>query len=254
MRLLLTAVCMFFINSCGESLKKTDLTMLYPKKGIPIKHQQDWQFDFYYNRIEEFKKHPIGFDKIVFLGNSITEAGGDWGEKFGIQNIVNRGISGDMTEGVLKRIDEIIHYKPIAVFLLIGINDIFNADLPERENITPEYVSNNILKISNNIVEGSPSTKVFIQTTLPINDEIYTKEKGWFPKHSVPLINQINDINGLLKKKCKNTSFRVLDLHSIFINENGLLNESYTTDGVHLNQNGYTTWVNFIKDIVLSLN
>jgi len=222
--------------------------MLYTKKGTPIKYQQDWQIDFYYKRMEEFIKNPIGSNKIVFLGNSITEAGGDWNKKFGVKNIVNRGISGDITEGVLKRLDEIIYYKPIAVFLLIGINDIFNADLPDRDKITPSYVSENILKILNRISDQTPNTKIYVQTILPINDDIYTKEKGWFPQHSEPLPIQINKINMLLKKKCKKEPFNFIDLHSAFINKNGLLNESFTTDGVHLNENGYQVWVNFIKN------
>jgi hypothetical protein len=67
--------------------------MLYPIEEETIKYQQDWQFDLYYKRIKEFKNSPIGYDKIVFLGNSITEAGGDWNKRFGVKNIVNRGIS-----------------------------------------------------------------------------------------------------------------------------------------------------------------
>ena len=45
---------------------------------------------------------------------------------FDVNNIVNRGISGDYTEGVLGRLNEVIYYKPIAVFLLIGLNDFFD--------------------------------------------------------------------------------------------------------------------------------
>ena len=39
--------------------------------------------------------------------------------------LVNRGISGDFTNGVLARLEEITHYKPKAIFLLIGVNDLF---------------------------------------------------------------------------------------------------------------------------------
>ena len=127
---------------------KTSLRSLYPVKGHFIKYQQEWQMSLYNKKIDEFKNDPIGQGKIVFLGNSITEAGGDWNVRFGTSNIVNRGISGDMTEGVLNRLDEIIHYKPIALFLLIGINDIFDANIPERQKITPSYVSNNIFSLS----------------------------------------------------------------------------------------------------------
>ena len=59
--------------------------------------------------------------RIIFIGNSITEGGKNWSEKFNIPNIRNRGISGDVTDGVLERLDEIIFFKPKAVFILIGI-------------------------------------------------------------------------------------------------------------------------------------
>ena len=232
----------------------TSLESLYPEKDRFIQHQQEWQMNFYHKRIDEFKNNPIGSGKIVFLGNSITEAGGDWNKRFVSANkIVNRGISGDFTEGVLSRLDEIIHYKPIAVFILIGINDIFNADLPDRHKITPLYVSDNIIRIAKKIVNETPNTKIFVQTILPINDRIYTKEKGWFPDHAVPLPDQINEINALLKSKCDRESFTFIDLHSAFIDKDGLLDKRFTTDGVHLNNSGYDNWAKFIDKYVTSI-
>jgi|TARA_B100001741_G_scaffold65345_1_gene51663 lysophospholipase L1-like esterase len=232
---------------------KTSLRSLYPVKGHFIKYQQEWQMSLYNKKIDEFKNNPIGQGKIVFLGNSITEAGGDWNVRFGTSNIVNRGISGDITEGVLNRLDEIIHYKPIALFLLIGINDIFDANIPERQKITPSYVSNNIFSIVETIIDKSPDTKIFIQTILPINDKIYTKEKGWFPNHPVPLPDQISDINSLLKERSRSRPFILIDLHSAFTDDEGLLDERFTTDGVHLNSSGYDNWVKFIHKDVSSI-
>ena len=46
---------------------------LYPSINTKIKYQQDWQKDFYHKKLSEFKVSPIGFNKIVFLGNSITK-------------------------------------------------------------------------------------------------------------------------------------------------------------------------------------
>jgi len=225
----------------------------YPEKNTSIKYQQEWQMNFYNERIEEFKKDPIGQNKIVFLGNSITEGGGNWNARFGFKNIVNRGISGDITEGVLDRLDEIIYYKPIAVFLLIGINDIFNADIPDRGKITPLYVSNNILKIADQITSQSPSTKIFIQTILPINHEIYTEINGWFPDHPIPLPIQINQINSLIKNNDLGNKYTIIDLHSAFVNKHGLMDKAYSNDGVHLNDAGYQLWVEYVGKDVQSL-
>ena len=232
---------------------KIDLNRLYPNPIIDIKHQQEWQMNLYEERIEQFKKHPIGNNKIVFLGNSITEGGGDWNKKFNVHNIVNRGISGDITEGILVRLDEIIFYKPLAVFLLIGINDIFDTDIPNREKITPIYVANNIIKITNQIIDHSPSTEIFIQTILPINHEIYIEENGFFPKHNVPLSEQIIQINSMIMNQVAGQQYKVIDLHSVFTDQDGLMNREYTTDGVHLNNNGYSIWVDYIHGYIQDL-
>ena len=92
----------------------------------------------------------MGYNKIVFLGNSITKGGGDWGQRFNSSNIVNRGISGDYTEGILNRLNEIIFYKPIAVFILIGVNEFFKDNTNNLE-VNPTYVANNIIKIADKI-------------------------------------------------------------------------------------------------------
>ena len=229
---------------------KIDLNRLYPNPIIDIKHQQEWQMNLYEERIEQFKKHPIGNNKIVFLGNSITEGGGNWNKKFNVHNIVNRGISGDITEGILVRLDEIIFYKPIAVFLLIGINDIFDNDISNRGKITPLYVANNIIKIAKKIYDHSPSTEIFIQTILPINHKIYIEENGLFPEHNTPLSEQIIQINSMIINQADVQQYKVIDLHSLFINQDGLMNREYTTDGVHLNNNGYRVWVKYIHSYI----
>ena len=183
---------------------------LYPNINTKIKYQQDWQKDFYHKKLSEFKVSPIGFNKIVFLGNSITQGLLRHTDKLLGNNIVNRGISGDHTDGVLARLEEIIHYKPKAVFLLIGVNDLFedNRSRPER---TPEYVANNIFLISDIINKKSPNTKIYTQTIIPINNNQYLTEKPNIEFLHVdysPSINeQINKVNKIIR------SFRpVLDL------------------------------------------
>ena len=99
---LLISGCQVF-NS-GNSSKPINM---YPPKNIKIKFQQDWQYNLYHKRIIDFKKFPIGFKKIVFLGNSITEGAKSWNKRLNQRNIVNRGISGDITEGILERLGEI---------------------------------------------------------------------------------------------------------------------------------------------------
>ena len=68
-------LCLFFIilaNSCKTD-SNLNHTNLYPDSSIAIKYQLDWQKKFYKDKIQEFKNSPIGYNKIVFLGNSITQ-------------------------------------------------------------------------------------------------------------------------------------------------------------------------------------
>ena len=78
---------------------------------------------YYHQRVTLFRALPQTKEDIIFLGNSITD-GGEWGELFNDIKIKNRGISGDITAGVLHRLDELANGKPAKVFLLIGVNDL----------------------------------------------------------------------------------------------------------------------------------
>ncbi|MEC7934595.1 MAG: GDSL-type esterase/lipase family protein, partial [Candidatus Neomarinimicrobiota bacterium] len=160
-------------------------------------------------------------------------------------------ISGDFTEGILVRLDEIIYYKPLAVFILIGINDIFDQH-EDREKITPQYVANNINQIAKQIQMNTKDTKIFIQTILPVDTLLFMKfHNRTLPVYRTSLNDQIKQINTLIKK---NNNYDIIDLHSVFIDKRGLMNEKYTTDGVHLNDLGYSIWVNNIKNDILSMN
>ena len=56
-------------------------------------------------------------------GDSLTE-GIDWRELFPDVKILNRGIGGDTSAGVLNRLDEVIGRHPKIVVLMIGANDL----------------------------------------------------------------------------------------------------------------------------------
>ena len=171
---------------------------------------------------------PLERGDIVFIGNSITEQGGDWSAKFGRSDIRNRGIGGDVTDGVLARLGEICHAKPKAVFLLIGINDINNWH--NKWGIpSPEYVGNNIPKIAKKIHRKSPRTKIYVQTVLPTDLEAV--------KDAILTVNKIIKANGA------KGHYQVIDLYSAFVGANGLIKPELTRDGIHLTAEGYALWV-----------
>ena len=250
MKLLLLSIVVLInqsISQTNDSQRKNNY--LYPSPNLEIRYQQEWQKIPFNNRVNDFQNNPIGYNKIVFLGNSIIEAGNNWNEKFGVDNIINRGISGDFTEGVLSRLNEIIYYKPIAVFILIGINDIFD-DHANRKDITTQYVASNIMQIANQVKMNSNETKIFIQTILPVDTVRFMDfHDRKLPVYKISLNDQINKINLLIKD---NKDHTIIDLHSLFIDKRGLMNKQFTTDGVHLNNAGYSFWVENIRKDILS--
>ena len=234
--------------------KSDDLSDLYPDSTAVIKYQLDWQRNFYKKKIKEYRDHPIGKNKIVFLGNSITYSMRHWDKKFNVKNIVNRGISGDYSDGILERLDEIIYYKPLAVFLLIGLNDFFD-DNTTRPGRTPEYVAKNILTAAKTIKQGSPDTRIFIQTILPINNQQYLDEKpqvNFLWTNYYPSVNhQVNETNKILKE---NNEFEIIDLHPLYLNNDQSMKRNLSKDGVHLNENGYNIWIDRVKPLIDRLN
>ena len=228
-------IVFFLISSCT---KNGSIDHLYPSEDLVIENHDDWGEGNYRKVIKEFKSNPLSYGDIVFLGNSITQGGKNWSEKLDYPNIRNRGIGGDVTDGVLARLDEINYFRPKAVFLLIGINDLWNNYSPDKPSA--EYIGNNIIKIAQVISAQTPKTKIYIQTVLPIEKEKYK--------------NNILKVNEIIKANEKENSYKIIDLYSIFVNENGLIKKDLSTDGIHLNEKGYDAWVDFIKPIVSSLN
>ena len=219
-----------------DNPEKKSLADLFPKDDKEFVYHDDWGSNNYKEVINKFKSNPLNIGDIVFLGNSITSEGKDWSKRFNYPNIKNRGIGGDVTEGVFARLDEIIFFKPKAVFLLIGINDLWNTD---PETPSTDYISKNIIKISKKINKESSSTKIYIQTILPVEKEIY-REK-------------IIEINNILKLNEKNHPYSIIDLYSIFTDKNGIIKKDLTTDGIHLSEKGYDEWVKFVKPIINQL-
>jgi len=84
--------------------------------------------EFYYQRAALFDSLGVDSADIVLLGNSLTN-GGEWDELLGMPNAVNRGISGDTTEGIADRLGSITRGKPAKIFLMAGVNDV-SHDIP----------------------------------------------------------------------------------------------------------------------------
>lgn len=194
---------------------------------------------YYHQRVTLFNALPKTKDDIVFIGNSITD-GGEWSELFKDLRVKNRGISGDVTDGVLNHIDEVAKKNPAKVFLMIGVNDI-------AKGISTDSVIKNILLIASYLRQKTPASKLFIQSILPVND-MYNKFQGHTGK-----AKQIKEVNDALSKNAETSHFTFIDLYSSFCNQEGKLKPELSNDGLHLKGDGYLLWKHLVYPFVYDL-
>ena len=191
---------------------------------------------YYQQRMEYFNQTPIPKNAIIFLGNSITERA-EWQELLADSKspVINRGIGGDNSFGILARMDEIVNAKPKAIYLMDGINDQFRK-LPQEVSI------NNYRRIIRKIKQQSPKTKIYIESALPINEEM-TKEA--YTKGRNVLVPELNK---KIKALADEEGVTYIDICPLFQDDNGVLKPEFTMDGVHLKAAAYIDWVKFLKD------
>ncbi len=194
---------------------------------------------YYHQRFTHFQSLPQTKGDVIFIGNSITE-GSEWHELFDDKRIKNRGISSDITAGIIHRIDEVAKRKPAKVFLMIGTNDL-------ARNISPDTVVKNILLTLSYLQQQAPSTRIYIQSILPVNDVF-----GKFSNHTAKG-EQIKKVNGRLKEVAVTKSYTYIDLHTPFSDGNGKLKENLTNDGLHLNGEAYLLWKHLVYPYVYDL-
>lgn len=193
-----------------------------------------YQNSYYQGRMEVFESLPKTSGAVLFLGNSITERG-QWHELLQEYPIMNRGIGGDNTFGVLARLDDLLAQKPAKAFILIGINDI-GRGLPN------EVIAGNYRKMLERFQKQSPHTRVYVQSVLPMNEQ---KLSADYLLNKKEIIIQLNE---QLRALAGEFDVEYVDLyHELFSDGEGNLLPEYTNDGIHLTPVAYVHWTQYLK-------
>ena len=180
-----------------------------------------------------FESMPKYNNEIIFLGDSLTDYV-QFSEIFPDLPVINRGIAGDTTTGVLYRLDEIISRKPAKLFIHIGLNDIVYK-------VTPAEIAGNIRKIVERVKSGSPETKIYLETILPVVNN------GKFQTDRPSEI--IKSVNELLPEIAKDFDCKLLDNYKFFAEDDNMP-ERYSIDGVHMNGAGILKWMKFLEPYI----
>ncbi|NKI32159.1 SGNH/GDSL hydrolase family protein [Croceivirga thetidis] len=223
-------------------LKYTTMIIAFALFGLSSMQKvtaQDWpNLSKYQKANTELEMPKEGENRVVFMGNSITEgwlqADSDFFEK---NRYVNRGIGGQTTpQMVLRFRQDVIDLNPKIVVILAGTNDIAGNTGP----MTLAQIRDNI----HSMVELSKANGIIpiVCSVLPAYD--YPWRPGLEPNIKIPALNL------MVKEMCANEDVPYLDYFSEMADERNGLPKTYTTDEVHLTKEGYDVMKKMVENSI----
>lgn len=163
--------------------------------------------------------------EVVFLGDSIT-AGGNWSKWFPDISVCKLGVPGESLEQIYYRLEMIEKLEPQKVFLLAGVNNISRGHYEETIREYYSLILEDLSKIG---------CTVYVQSILPV------REPSSVDNERIEVANEI------IEELALEYGCEFIDIHSVFTDENDELEQELTKDGVYLNDEGYTVWIEQIE-------
>ncbi len=180
-----------------------------------------------------------GENRVVFMGNSITEQWSSFTPNFFTKKEhINRGISGQTTPQMLVRFrQDVIHLQPKVVVILAGTNDLAGNTGPS----TVAVIYDNIVSMVE--IAQVNNIKVVLSSVLPVYD--YPWNSDLEPS------GKIIELNALLKQYASLNNCIYLDYFSAMVDERNGLDSKYTNDEVHPTRKGYKVMIPLAEEAIL---
>ena len=165
----------------------------------------------------------------MFLGDSLTE-GYNVKEYYSEYSVLNRGIGGDTTFGVEKRLKESVYdANPKITAMLIGANN-FDSMLDNYENILIDFK------------QKAPEMKVILLSLTSMTG-------NWGRNNDKAKKNNVE-----IEKYATKYGYSYVNLYDPLLDSStNELKLDYTTDGGHLTDAGYQVVTAQIKPVIQSL-
>jgi lysophospholipase L1-like esterase len=197
----------------------------------------DWnQLGRYHQANSELMRQPVPKDRVVFMGDSITD-GWRLADSFPGKPYVNRGIGGQTTAQMLVRMyPDVIALKPAAVIIFAGTNDIAGNNGPQ----TLTMIQQNLMAMVE--LAKVHGIKVILCSVMPITDaKTAAPDRGGAP------INQsgtrppadILKLNAWIRSYAQTAGAGFADYYAATAGQDGMLRANITADGLHPNAAGY---------------
>lgn len=186
-------------------------------------------FSIYHDvKVAAFERENESAEKggVVFLGDSITDFC-DLERWYPGLNAYNRGIAGDMTLGVMRRMDSsVFDLEPRLVVMLIGINDL------ARHQSVGDTAAN-IASIISEIRSALPETYIIVQSVYPVNSD-------WGTAYAERVSPLVTELNALISAGAEAGGYVYADIYPVLDDGTGRLIREYSSDGLHPNEAGYS--------------
>ena len=233
-KIIFAAAFLFITPLSAQNTKSTQ-----PGKDT-LRYRTNQNYQLQNSMYDLYKTHQAD---IVMLGNSLTH-GTAWNELLGRPNVVERGITSDVLYGYEARLASIYKLNPKIVFIMGGLNDIYNWT--PVEDIFSIYVRIiNALK-SKNIILVIQSTTYATKT--------YGKDWGGTPERNFGRNREVDKINKLLFDYAKKNNLDYIDLNSLTAGKDGFLRPELTWDGIHFKADAYRIWAREVEKILVKHN
>lgn len=206
------------------------------------------QQEIYYEKLREKKRQDyrqlnrqsLVYPEVIFLGDSITE----W---FPLQQLLttnkawaNRGIAALNSQHLLDHLeDHVFGFSLTEVVLLIGTNDI-GYGLKTKTSLA------NVRAIIEQLQLDYPSLEVYLLEVLPVNESVTYQQT--VDNRTNAAIQDLNAAYGQLAAELPDV--HLVKTYSAFLDSDGQLDPAYTTDGLHLSEQGYQQLASLINQIL----
>ena len=235
--LLLSCSTLFIASALGQTTAQasppatdnSDVSKLRAEVESQQKKLNDWA-NLHRYRDENARLSPPkqGQDRVVFMGDSITDIWGrQQGKFFPGKPYINRGISGQTTPQMLVRFrPDVVNLHPKVVVILAGTNDIAGNTGPE----SLADIENNLSSMAD--LAKANKIAVVLATVTPVCDDYKQQTQRRPPA-------QIVKLNDWIKQYAGQNGLTLLDYYSAMVDDHGRLKKDLTYDGLHPNAQGF---------------
>lgn len=182
--------------------------------------------DYYERKVSSHKLLAGQQFDMLFLGDSLIDEA-EWSQLLPAYKVANFGVNADTTEGMLGRLGTVTAVDVSSVFIMAGLNDIF-------QKVALEDTLNNYQVIVERLLQDGK--KVYLFSCLYLGSSF---------QHYTPKVKQLNYYLQELAKSSEGIVYVDLN-YSLALDSQ--LNPSFTNDDHHLNGAAYQRWLALIRE------